>query len=417
MHVFPAISCLSRAALAFSALLLIAPATQAGPLDLLVEAVTPGKTTVISHVSGGYSFIVRIKGSLVLTDALDDVASVSKRAVVEESKGGTKRRMLFVADGNGGIKRSYFLNGKEAPFDADAKRWLASAFGNIVREGAFQNEKRVAQLMKNGGAAAVLAEIEQIKSSHSRKTYTRNLLAQATLDDKQFEQLLGTLRPKESSFDTRETLVAMINARPLNAAQQTNVLNAAAAMDGAFDQRAVLTALIPTLSAAPTVAAAWRAAVAKLGSDFDTRTVIEELMKSPNAAQHMTLALQSAEVLNGNFDRMTALKAILAHLRTPDAAQLAAYLAIANKIDGAFERQNVLVDLVNRTTLDKAGYAAVLQSVEGMRGDFEVKNVLSTVAKKIPADGELVSRYRKIARSLSDFERGQAEKAIDHLNL
>lgn len=417
MHVFPVISRFSRATLVCGALLLAAPLTHAGPLDLLVEAVTPGKTTVISHFSGDYFFVVRIKGNLVLTDALDDVASVSKRAVVEESKGGIKRRMLFVADSNGGIKRTYFLNGKPAAIDADAKHWLAEAISNLVREGAFQNEKRVAHLLKSGGVDAVTAEIEQIKSSHSRKTYTRNLLAQAKLDDKQLELLLGTLRPKESGFDTRETLVAMINARPLNAAQQTSVLNSTAALDGAFDQRAILTALIPTLSTAPAVAIAWRAAIAKMGSDFDTRTVIEELMKSPNAAQHVTLALQSAEMLNGNFDRMTALKAILAPMHTPDAAQLTAYLAIANKIDGAFERQNVLIDFVNRATLDKAGYAAVLQSVEGMRGDVEVKNVLSTVAKKIPADGELVSRYRKIARSLGDFERGQVEKAIDHLNL
>jgi hypothetical protein len=417
MHVFPAVFRRRRAAVIFSALLLAAPLTQAGPLDLLVEAVTPGKTTVISHSSGGYSLVWRIKGNLVLTDALDDVASVSKRAVVEESDRGVKRRMLFTADASGGIKRTYFLNGSPAPIDAEAKRWLAGTISNVMREGAFQNEKRVAHLLKNGGADAVIAEIEQIKAGHSRAVYARNLLAQAVLDDKQFSRLIGTQRPQESSFDTRETLVTMINARTLNAAQQTTVLNTVAAMNGAFDQRAVITALIPTLSTAPPVAAAWRAAIAKMGSDFDVRSVIEELMKSANASQHVTLALQCTEVLNANFDRMTALKAILAHLRAPDAAQLGGYLATANKIDSAFERQNVLVDLVNRATLDKAGYAAVLQSVEGMRGDFAVKNVLSTVAKKIPADGELVSRYRKIARSLGDFERGQAEKAIDHLNL
>jgi hypothetical protein len=59
----------------------------------------------------------------------------------------------------------------------------------------------------------------------------------------------------------------------------------------------------------------------------------------------------------------------------------------------------------------------VLQAINGMHADFEIRNVLVTLAKKIPADSELVARYRKAARSLSDHERGQAEKALDHLNL
>jgi hypothetical protein len=415
MDVFRSIS--RRAAVILTALSIAGPAAHAGPIDLLIDAVTPGKTTVISHSSGDYRFSLRIKGNLVLTDTLDDVARVSKRAVLEEWSGGIKRRMLFTAGTNGGVTRSYFLNNKPAVIDADAKQWLARAIGNVVREGAFQNEKRVAHLLKNGGADAVIAEIEQIKASYSRKAHTQNLLAQTALTDPQFDRLLKTLRPKDSTFDTRETLVALIGKRTLNAAQQTSVLETVAAMNGAFDQRGVLSALAPTLSTAPQVATAWRAAIATMDSDFDVRTVIEELMKSPNGSQHVTLALQSAEVLKGNFERMGALQSMLVHMMKPDVAQLAAYLAIANKIDGAFERQNVLVDLANRATLDKAGYAAVLQSIEGMRGDFEIKNVLSAVAKKIPADGELVARYRKIARTLSDYERGQAEKAIDHLNL
>jgi F0F1-type ATP synthase delta subunit len=415
MHMFHTAT--RRAAVILTSLLIAAPAVHAGPIDLLVEAVTPGTTTVIRHSSGDYHFSWRIKGNLVLTDALDDVARVSKRAVVEESSGGIKRRMLFVADANGGVARSYFLNNKSAAIDADAKQWLARVISQMVREGAFQNEKRVAHLLKNGGADAVIAEIEQIKSGYSRKTYTQNLLAQTALSEPQFDRVLKTLRPKDSAFETRETLVALIGKRTLNAAQQTSVLESVAAMNGAFEQRGVMSALAPTLLPAPSVAAAWRAAIAKMDSDFEVRTVIEELMKSPNGAQHVMLSLQSAEALKGNFERMSALNATLAHMRKPDAAQLAAYLAIVNKIDGAFERQNVLVDLVNRAALDKAGYAAVLQSTEGMRGDFEIKNVLSAVAKKIPADGELVSRYRKIARNLGDFERGQAEKAIDHSNL
>ena len=97
--------------------------------------------------------------------------------------------------------------------------------------------------------------------------------------------------------------------------------------------------------------------------------------------------------------------------------QIEAYLHSARKIDSDFERRNALLALVERAKLDKNGYAAVLQAVGGMDSDFEVRNVLTAVAKKMPADNDLVTRYRRVARTLGDHERGQAEKALDHLML
>ena len=34
-------------------------------------------------------------------------------------------------------------------------------------------------------------------------------------------------------------------------------------------------------------------------------------------------------------------------------------------------------------------------------------------AQRMPADAALVKRYRQIARKFGDYERGQAEKALD----
>jgi hypothetical protein len=402
--------------------LLVVNTANAGPVDWLIDRVMPGSTqTIISDISPDRKFIVRIKGQIKLSDELDDVLGIGSRAIIEETRAGTTRRIVFLPDANGGanggVKRSYYVNARATPFDAEGKRWLADMLKTLVRESAFESEKRVKNLYTKGGAEAVIAEIEQIKSGFGRGKYIEELLKIGAIDDKQFERLLKTAKPKDSSFERRQQLVSLIGKRALISVQQVAVLNAVAQMDSAFEQRGVLSALTSSLSQEPIVATAWLAVVGKMDSDFEVQSIIEEVMRAPIARGYVDAALQASLGLHGNFERANALKAILKNLPNPNDSQLTAFLNVVEKIDGDFERQNVLIELINKASLDKRGYAAVLQAINGMHADFEISNVLVTLAKKMPADSELVARYRKAARNLSDHERGQAERALDHLNL
>ena len=50
-----------------------------------------------------------------------------------------------------------------------------------------------------------------------------------------------------------------------------------------------------------------------------------------------------------------------------------------------------------------------------MDSSFDICEVMKAVAAVMPADATLLQTYRATARSLGDLERGQAEKALDHL--
>ena len=39
--------------------------------------------------------------------------------------------------------------------------------------------------------------------------------------------------------------------------------------------------------------------------------------------------------------------------------------------------------------------------------------MLVALAKVMPDDADLIARYRGVARHLSDYERGEAERALD----
>lgn len=406
----------------FAVLLLSINVVHAISFDWLIDSVLPGpRQTVMSHNGPDHQFTIRIKGQMKLSDDLDDVISISSRAIIEEKRAGTKRRIVFLPDGNGGakggVKRSYYVNGRAMPFDAEAKRWLADMLKTLVRESGFESEKRVKNLYAKGGADAVIAEIEKIDSGFGRGKYIEHLTNIAVVDERQFERMLKTAKPTDSSFERRQQLVLLIGKRTLNSGQQVAVLNSTAQMDSVFDQKGVLSALLPSLKQEPEVAAAWAKAVGKMDSDFEMQSIIVETMNAPIARGYVEAALQVALNLQGNFERANTLKAILKNLPNPTDGELDAFLAVVAKIDGDFERKNVLIELVNKATLDKRGCTAVLQAINGMQSDFDIRNVLVTLAKKMPVDGELVARYRKAARALNDHERVQAEKALDHLNL
>jgi len=408
-----------------------ASAAQADIGDFITRLFPNTNIFWVSRNTPSQQIHIKVSGTIVFTPAEDDVQSLTGKAVFQEKRGGRVMRMVFEAkngdtkggDTQGGtITRTFTIDGKPQVLDANSRRWLAEMLPNLIRETGMDSEQRIKRFYAQGGADAVLAETERIQSDSARGRYIKSFAAAGPLDEKSLLRLLSITAKTESDFERRGALTALINSQTLSAAQQVVLLNIVAAMDSSFEQRSVLTVLAPKLSADAAVAQAWLATLDNIDSAFEQRLIIDALARVDSLTPlQLDLALQSTRKIDSDFERATALTALIKHLGKPlgkpAPAQVDAYLQSAQQIDSDFERRNVLVKLVNRATLDASGYASVLQAINGMDSDFEICAVLTAIAKKMPADRELVARYRSTARELGDFERGQAEKALDHLNL
>jgi hypothetical protein len=108
--------------------------------------------------------------------------------------------------------------------------------------------------------------------------------------------------------------------------------------------------------------------------------------------------------LDSDFEHASALVAIGRQMTTATPAQVSSYLRSAQKIDSDFERRNVLTSFVSRNPLDKSGFLAVLQAIDGMDSILKSAPCWLAIAKRMPADNELINRYRRTARSLGDHE-------------
>ncbi len=155
---------------------------------------------------------------------------------------------------------------------------------------------------------------------------------------------------------------------------------------------------------------------AALDGDFDRRSALDAVVA------HRTLTpalqrevLQATEQMQGAFERREVLEGLAPQL-SRDAAVMAQWQQAVRGIDGDFEKRSAIVTLVEaQQSVDRALALSVLGAMDTIRGDFERAQVLITLAERMPADAELIARYRQAARGLSTHERGRVEEALDHL--
>ena len=77
-----------------------------------------------------------------------------------------------------------------------------------------------------------------------------------------------------------------------------------------------------------------------------------------------------------------------------------------------FERREALLALIQAGKLGPRGTKAVLDSAAHIGSDYECREVLVALARVMPDDPASTQHYREVASHLSEYERGEAERAL-----
>ena len=398
-------------ALALPAVAVTAGGTMHRSVQVLVD--DAGRQRVDMHVSGPDSELqVELDGKVRFTAAEDDVAALTDggKLDISEEREGVLRRVLFEGM-DGRVQRTAWIDGDAQPFDADTAAWLAALLPQVLRETGIDAEGRAHRLLEHGGADALLAEIALIPGDNVRGTYLAVLLAQPGLQPVQLERALELAAAMESDFELRRTLQRALATQALDAALQARLLELALEIGSDFERAELLRDAFP-VAADATARSAWQAAVAGLGSDFERRRVLEDVLEAGADADALARVLQVANGFGSDFELRSLLQAALPHLRD-DAALQDAWHAAARRLDSDFERRVALVSFLETVQPGRAASLAVLESAAGIGSDFETLQVLRALAAVMPADADLIARYRALARGLSSHSRGEAEQALD----
>lgn len=188
-----------------------------------------------------------------------------------------------------------------------------------------------------------------------------------------------------------------IEFKPGKPATQYSVDGKVQALDA--QGRLWLASVIPTLLRETGLDAEGR--VGRLRTKGGADKVVSEIeaIQSPYARSHYVKALFKGERLSeAQVTRVFALVAAIG----PERDQ---------------ERQEAYVAAINSRALSPLQLSSLLTDVGTMKNSHALCEVLLAMSTVMPADAELAKQYRSVARTLSEGERGRAEKALDHLKV
>ena len=321
--------------------------------------------------SAGRCLQVALWGKVEFTDDEHDVRQVSRdgRFYVRERRSNADRE-LTVTPGDGDAPRyAYSVDGERASFDDEGRGWLAELLPEVLRESGLNAKQRVGRIRRDGGVAAVLADIERTQSTSAKRAAYEALLQEGSL----------------SSDD--EARVARQAGTDL------------ASSDG--ELRAVLEAMGKRGHLAAPMAEAFGAAVEHMSSDGEKRELLQQYALKGDRDM-LLVSMKQAASISSDGEKSEFLRATVArYLATNDEQLRKAFFTVTETISSDGEKHEVLA-----STLPYAGNPAVLFAVldaaRQISSDGEKSELLvSILQKRLVTTPQLREAFMKITRTLS----------------
>lgn len=376
------------------------------------------QSTFLQTDVGERSFRARIDGEATYTAQYDGIASLGNGASASfaETRDGVSRRIEYANKG-GKLERRYFVDDVEQPIDGPVETWIATIIPEMVRETAVDVGKRVRQIHETGGTAAVFDEIGRIHSDYARGEYLGQLASTVRFTPAEMTRALGLVDGFESDYERRRALTAIGAAGEFDADQQALVIGQAKKIESDYERAELLLGLLPKLVDSAQVRRAWLDAASGIESDYEHRRCLSSLIEA-GGSDDATLAtvIDAARTIESDYERRELLSTAIAAVSSAENVA-AAYAAAVKGIGGDYERREALLALIHARGFGLKAAREVLASLGGVDSDHGSSEVLVQLAHVMPNDPALIERYRAIARTLSDYERAEAERALDRFSL
>jgi beta-lactamase regulating signal transducer with metallopeptidase domain len=320
---------------------------------------------------------LRAEGEIKFNAEATGIQSISSGGYFEvnERQGATLRQVRVTPSGNG-LQYVYKVNGKQEPFEGDAKAWFSAFLLALERATGFAADARVPALLAKGGPTAVLDEINNLQSDYVRGIYFRKLLEQPNLPGPIVQRIITQAGERIGSDYEMARVLMTVN-------QQYELKDEAS-------RTAFLTA------------------AAKLKSDYEHSRVLIELMKRPNISRdNVNLALTSSSTIKSDYEKSRILLSLMDQ-KAFDPSLLDFYLKMVASIHSDYEKSRDLLAPMQKYSLSRDQVNLMMDATAGMASDYEKSRLLVGLAQKGQFDEGQMANYLKVVDSMkSDYERSR----------
>jgi hypothetical protein len=341
----------------FCLLLLLAPA------GLLVFACTTdyyslhdGQSTRISISDGDASVRVKRSGYSLILSAEGEMSFKADESDLATLEAGGKFNLSEKLDG---VLREYEVR--------------ADRSGQLTREYFLEGKLIPLDAAAQDWLAAALPRMFR-ESGFDAEARVGRLLARGGP-----ELVLQEANLTHTDYAKVTYLRLLLEQAELGAAQAERALLSAAQIDSDYELSQVLQRSLKSLPAGAAPQAGWLTAARQLDSDYELGQAIHEALKRCGNDESFATALVglAAEQLESDYELGQVLQRVAKQSMSP--ARATAYLTAAGELGSDYERRCALEEF----------------------------------APSVAADPDLNRRYRELSRSMGDYDRGQALKALD----
>lgn len=358
-------------------------------------------------------------------------------------------RQIRVTPSNSGLDYVYRINGKQQPFDAQARTWFSAFLLTLERTTGFNADARVAQLMAKGGPVAVLNEIGNLTSDYVRSLYFRKLLEHPNLpapivlrimnqagqqisndyelarvlmsvsrqydlpDEPSRTAFLNASNKLKNDYEHSRVLIALLRRPNLSAANVQVALNSAAMIKNDYEKSRLALALIGQKSFSSNEVPAFLKLVSSNHSDYEkSRDLIAVLQRYQLPPAAVNQILDAAAAMTADYEKSRLLTA-LAGKGKFDESQMTSYLKVVDSMKADYERARSLIALMGNNTLSPASVSRIVKSVAGMRTDYEKSRILVSLVDGNKFSESAISDFLNAVDSMkTDYERSRSLTAL-----
>ncbi len=401
-----------------------------------IQVQSSGNKTVIKNRNGLSSFDVEVRGRIVLTDDDKDVKSMSPDGYLEVRKTvfGSRRTLIISSEGND-IKKEYYEGRTKVPFEPAGRQWMAEILPELVRSTTIGAEGRVDRFFKNGGPAAVVAEIESMESNYVKSHYA-NLLMKKPVNPKDYVRIVDRI---SGTVDSNYYLAAFLKNNLDKFMKSNDALEAVFRATNNMDSDHYKTEVIKTglenqLVSIDAVRIIMKSA-GSMSSDHYKTEILSSVLKQNNLSDEVINEMFiTSKSIDSDYYRSVVLNRALSHegispasfqkamesvkdidsdhyktevmkalLSKPMPADLQINLIdLTGSIDSDHYCSLVLKEILDRQSIDDKAFGNLIQRVGSIDSDHYASTVMKEALDKDLSEANLITLLKAASRIDSD---------------
>ncbi len=258
---------------------------------------------------------LRADGKVEFNDDFTDIKSLSSGGSfhLDVMRDGT-RHELTVTEQGGALKRTWKVDGKERPYDAEAQRWFAAFLIDLDRQTAIGVDTRLPALLKRGGVAAVLDETAQMAGDYARNVYYNKLATATRLSAADVTKMLDQATSLHASdYYAADLLEHVAAPQRRDPGVRAAGLRLVATMRSDYYIANGLTAVAGD-GLDPASRQTWLDAISRLRSDYYKDEALAALLRARNLEEGDLLSVVgTAKTVSGEYYKANVLTAVAHH--------------------------------------------------------------------------------------------------------